>query len=148
MGLLLWSAVLLAAILSARWGSDKIAIPLQKLRRQWGLTEAAGAAIVALATASPEIGTNAASALQGATDIGLGNLLGSNIISVPAIVTVAYLAAKKKPMPIKTEAITDPRFSLFANNPPSSYFNHSRTLARFATYRRLDYVSSLRILRY
>ena len=32
--------------------------------------------------------------MQGLSDIGLGNLLGSNIIAVPAIVTVAYLAAQ------------------------------------------------------
>lgn len=60
------------------------------------MTEAAGATFVALATASPEIGTNATSALRGLSDIGLGNLLGSNIISVPAIVTVAYLASQKR----------------------------------------------------
>ncbi len=41
----------------------------------------------------PEIGTNTTSALRGFSDIGLGNLLGSNIISVPAIVTVAYIAS-------------------------------------------------------
>jgi cation:H+ antiporter len=90
MKLLLWTLVLLAAVWAAHWGADKLSEPLQKLRTQWGLSEAAGAAFVALATASPEIGTNTVSAFQGLTDIGLGNLLGSNIISVPAIVTVAY----------------------------------------------------------
>lgn len=95
MNLFLWIAVMLMSVWAAHWGADKIAEPLEKLRRQWGLTEAAGAAFVALATASPEIGTNTASALRGVSDIGLGNLLGSNIISVPAIVTVAYFAAQK-----------------------------------------------------
>lgn len=89
-----WILLLLGAVWAAHWGADKLAVPLQKLRRQWGLSEAAGAAFVALATASPEIGTNTASAVQGLSDIGLGNLLGSNIISVPAIVTVAYLASQ------------------------------------------------------
>ncbi|MDJ0736496.1 MAG: sodium:calcium exchanger [Nostocaceae cyanobacterium] len=93
MSSLLWVLVLIASVWAAHWGSDKIAEPLQKMRRQWGLTEAAGAAFVALATASPEIGTNAVSAVRGLSDIGLGNLLGSNIISVPAIVTVAYIAS-------------------------------------------------------
>lgn len=91
----LWIAVLLASVWAAHWGSDRLADPLQKLRHQWGLSEAAGAAFVALATASPEIGTNTASAIRGLSDIGLGNLLGSNIISVPAIVTVAYFARQK-----------------------------------------------------
>ena len=49
---------------------------------------------MAFATASPEIGTNTAAAVRGLSDIGLGNLLGSNIISVPAIVLVSYLASR------------------------------------------------------
>lgn len=80
---------MLGAILAAHWGADQLSVPLQKLRQRWGLSEAAGAAFVALATASPEVGTNTASAVKGLADIGLGNLLGSNIISVPAIVVVA-----------------------------------------------------------
>lgn len=88
--------MLLSAVWAAHWGADQLAEPLQKLRKQWGLSEAAGAAFVALATASPEIGTNTVSAWQGLSDIGLGNLLGSNIISVPAIVTVAYLASQTR----------------------------------------------------
>ena len=116
MQLLLWIAVLLASVWAAHWGSDQLADPLQKLRRQWGLSEAAGAAFVALATASPEIGTNTVSAIRGLSDIGLGNLLGSNIISVPAIVTVAYFARQKNshrrspdrfvPLQIKPEALS------------------------------------------
>ena len=96
MPIILWSLVLIASVLAAHWGSNQLAEPLEKLRRQWGLSEAAGAAFVALATASPEIGTNTAAAMRGLSDIGLGNLLGSNIISVPAIVTVAYLASRNK----------------------------------------------------
>ncbi|MEC4813767.1 MAG: sodium:calcium exchanger [Scytonema sp. PMC 1069.18] len=95
MSVFLWIMVLVAAALAAHWGADKIAEPLKKLRQMWGLSEAAGAAFVALATASPEVGTNIVSAAQGLKDIGLGNLLGSNIISVPAIVTVAYIASRK-----------------------------------------------------
>ena len=91
---LLWSLVLIASVCAAHWGSDQLAEPLEKLRRQWGLSEAAGAAFVALATASPEVGTNTAAAVRGLSDIGLGNLLGSNIISVPAIVLVSYLASR------------------------------------------------------
>lgn len=100
MSLVLWSLALLGAILAAHWGADQLSVPLQKLRKQWGLSEAAGAALVALATASPEIGTNTASAVKGLSDIGLGNLLGSNIISVPAIVAVAYFANRSRPQDV------------------------------------------------
>lgn len=74
MSLFFWFIILLASIWATHWGADKLAEPLQKLRRQWGLTEVAGAALIALATASPEIGTNAVSAWQGVSEIGLGNL--------------------------------------------------------------------------
>ena len=110
MQILLWSSVLVASVWAAHWGSDRLADPLQKLRRQWGLSEAAGAAFVALATASPEVGTNTAAAVRGLSDIGLGNLLGSNIISVPAIVLVSDLASrskerKKSGLEVKSEAL-------------------------------------------
>ena len=110
MQILLWSLVLLASVWAAHWGSDRLAEPLEKLRRQWGLSEAAGAAFVALATASPEVGTNTAAAMRGLSDIGLGNLLGSNIISVPAIVLVSYLASRSANnednyLEVKTEAL-------------------------------------------
>ena len=110
MQIILWSLVLVASVLAAHWGSNQLAEPLEKLRRQWGLSEAAGAAFVALATASPEVGTNTAAALRGLSDIGLGNLLGSNIISVPAIVLVSYLASRnvgdrRNYIEVKTEAL-------------------------------------------
>lgn len=92
--LIIWLLILLISVWIVHWGADKLGEPLEKLRRQWGLSEVAGAAVVALATASPEIATNTASAVQGVSDIGLGNLLGSNIISVPVIVTVAYLSSQ------------------------------------------------------
>ena len=79
---------------SAHWGADQVAEPLGKLRRQLGLSPASGAAFLALGTASPEVGINTASAVQGVSDIGLGNLLGSNIVSVPLVVTTAWLAQR------------------------------------------------------
>jgi cation:H+ antiporter len=94
--LFFWLLVLLSSIGSAHWGAEQLATPLLKLRSQWGLTEAAGATLVAFATASTEIGTNTASVIRGVSDIGLGNLLGCSIISVPALITVAYVAGRKK----------------------------------------------------
>lgn len=91
-GVWFWWVVLLAAVWASHWGADHMAEPLGKLRTQWGFSAAAGGVLIAVATASPEVSTNAMSVVRGASDIGLGNLLGSNIISVPAIVTVAYVA--------------------------------------------------------
>ena len=49
-----------------------------------------------LAAASPEIGINTASAITGVSDIGLGTMLGSNIIAIPIVVTTAYWASRKE----------------------------------------------------
>lgn len=95
----LWGIVLLLAVWAADWGAERLAKPLKKLRRQWGLTEVAGAGFVGLAAASPEIGINTTNAIQGVSDIGLGVMLGSNILAIPLVVTQKkscfYLDLKK-----------------------------------------------------
>lgn len=91
----LWVLVLPAAAWIAHWGAEHLAKPLKKIRRQLGFAEVAGAALVGLAAASPEIGINIASALRGVSDIGLGASLGSNVLAIPLIVTVAYWASRK-----------------------------------------------------
>lgn len=92
----LWVLVLAIAVFAAHWGAEQLASPLKKLRRRWGFTAAAGGALVGLASASPDIGINTASAITGAADIGLGNMLGSNVVSVPGMVVVAYMATRKR----------------------------------------------------
>ena len=95
MGTWLWALVLLAAVWVAHWGAEHLADPLKRVRRQWGLTGAAGGSLIAVATASPEIGINVTSALRDVASIGLGAMLGANIIALPIVVTVAYVAARK-----------------------------------------------------
>lgn len=90
----LWGVVLLVAVWAAHWGAEQLADPLKKLRQQWGFTAAAGGAFIGLAAASPEIGINSTSALRGVSDIGLGASLGSNIIAIPLVVSVAYAASR------------------------------------------------------
>ncbi|WP_409029544.1 sodium:calcium antiporter [Gracilimonas sediminicola] len=92
----LWAGVLIIAAWAAHWGADKLLLPLKLLRKQWGLTASAGAAFLAIVTASPEVAINITSAARGVSDIGLGNLLGSNIISIPLITTIAYLASRRQ----------------------------------------------------
>ncbi len=96
MNTLLWAVILILAAWAAHWGADKLLLPLKLLRKQWGLTASAGAAFLAIVTASPEVAVNITSAVRGVSDIGLGNLLGSNIISIPLITTIAYLASRKQ----------------------------------------------------
>lgn len=95
MSVWLWGAVLIAAVWAAHWGAEQLGEPLGKLRSRWGLTQVAGAALVGIAAASPEIGINATSALKRVADIGLGTMLGSNIIAIPMVVTTAYIASRQ-----------------------------------------------------
>ena len=92
----IWAAVLLASAAVTHWGAERLAKPLGKLTRQWGITGAAGGALVALVTAGSEVGINTTSALRDVTDIGLGMSLGSNVFAVPLTVVVVYLATRKR----------------------------------------------------
>jgi len=90
----IWALVLLAAVWLAHWGAEHLATPLKKLRKQWGFSVAAGGALVGIASASPEIGINITSAVTGVGDIGLGTMLGSNVIAIPFMVVTAYVATR------------------------------------------------------
>lgn len=96
MGWLLWVPVLLAAVWAAHWGAERLSAPLKKLRRRWGFSVAAGGGFIGIASASPEIAINTTSALQGVSEIGLGVILGSNVIAIPAIVATAYFFTRRR----------------------------------------------------
>lgn len=90
-----WAAVLLAAVWAAHWGAERLSGPLKKLRKQWGFSVAAGGSFLGIAAASPEIGINVTSAARGVADIGLGAMLGSNVLAIPLMVATAYVATRK-----------------------------------------------------
>ena len=92
----IWALVLIAAVWAAHWGAEHLSHPLKKLRQQWGFSVAAGGSFVGLAAASPEIGIAVTSAARGVSDISLGASLGSNVLAIPAMVLVAYLATRTK----------------------------------------------------
>ena len=89
-----WFGVLLISVFVAHWGAERLSSPMKKLRRQWGLTAVAGGTFIGLAAASPEIAINTVSALRDVGSIGLGNSFGANVLSMPLMVTVAYLAVR------------------------------------------------------
>lgn len=92
----LWAGVLIVGVFVAHWGAERLSKPLKKVRRQWGLTAVAGGALVGIAAAGSEIGINVFIAYRGVSDIGLGMMLGSNIVSIPLIVTIAYIASRQR----------------------------------------------------
>ncbi|MEH6576371.1 MAG: calcium/sodium antiporter [Amphritea sp.] len=85
---LILGLVLLAA--SSRllvWGATEIALELGISELIIGLT------IVAIGTSLPELAASVASALKGHTDIALGNIVGSNIFNIAAVMAVPGLIA-------------------------------------------------------
>ena len=105
----LWVAVLLVGVFAADWGADQLTSPLRKVRRRWGLSTLEGAALIGLALASPEISINAASVIRGAGDVGLGLILGGNVLSLPLLTTIAYLASREENRAESTEDETETR---------------------------------------
>lgn len=76
------------------WGATDIATTLGVSELIIGLT------IVAIGTSLPELAASVASALKGHTDIALGNIVGSNIFNIAAVMAVPGLLA-----PIELESI-------------------------------------------
>lgn len=93
---IVWVGVLLIAVWAAHWGAEHMSAPLRKLRHQWGFSVAAAGSFLGLTAASPEIGINTTSAIRGVSDIGLGAMLGSNVIAIPIMVAVAYFSTRKQ----------------------------------------------------
>lgn len=91
----LWGGLLLVAVFGADWGADQLSGPVRTLRHRWGLSAIQGGALVGLTLAGPEIAINAASAYRGAADVGLGLILGGNVLSLPLLTSIAYLASRE-----------------------------------------------------
>ncbi|CCG02844.1 sodium:calcium antiporter [Blastococcus saxobsidens] len=91
----LWVPGLIVAAFATRWGAEQLAAPLKAVRRRYGFTGAAGGPLVALGSASPDVGINTVSAVTGTASIGLGSMLGSTVVSIPITVAVAFAASRK-----------------------------------------------------
>ncbi len=98
---LLWIAVGLAALLVgsrlAVWGAAEIALALGVSDLVVGLT------IVAVGTSLPELAASVTSALRKEPDIAIGNIIGSNMFNLLAVLGIA---ATVRPMPLTAEVLT------------------------------------------
>ena len=88
---LIWLLTGLAVLLTSAnvlvWAATEIAITLQVSELIIGLT------IVAIGTSLPELAATVGSALKGHTDIAVGNVVGSNILNILAVMAVPALVA-------------------------------------------------------
>lgn len=82
------------------WGADKMTEGAVGVAVRFGVPQIViGLTIVAMGTSAPELFVSLASAVKGTPDLAVGNVVGSNIFNVLAIVGAAALAA---PLTIST----------------------------------------------
>jgi cation:H+ antiporter len=89
-----WIALVLAGIYAMQWGAGRACGLLGHLRARFGLSAAAGGALMGVATATPEISVNVASVAFGWPDLGLGAALGSNVPALPLVFVLSYLSTR------------------------------------------------------
>ncbi len=80
-------ALLLAGIIGLPIGAHFLIEGAREIALSFGLSEAAiGLTIVALGTSLPELAASTAAALRGRGDVALGNVLGSNMLNLLAVI--------------------------------------------------------------
>lgn len=90
----LWKALLLTAggIVLLVIGAETLVTGASALARQFGISESViGLTIVAIGTSAPELMTSVVAAYRKHSDIALGNIIGSNIFNILAVLGVASL---------------------------------------------------------
>ncbi len=95
------------------YGADKLVEGASALAKRYNIPDIViGLTIVALGTSAPEMAINIVAAIKGNTDLVLGNVLGSNIFNVLAILGISALLA---PLSVKKNTVRyEIPFSLLA----------------------------------
>src|SRR5690606_31053149 len=89
------------AVLS--WGAHLFVVSASHLARRLGVSPVIiGLTVVAFGTSAPEMAVNVMAALQGNTDIAMGNVVGSNIFNVAFILGLCALI---KPLIVSAQLI-------------------------------------------
>lgn len=89
-------------------GADLLVDSSENIARELGVSETViGLTLVALGTSLPELATTVMAALRKQADVALGNVIGSNMFNLLAIVGIASLVG---PMPVPPEML---RFDLW-----------------------------------
>lgn len=94
-------------------GADWLVEGASSLARRMGVSELAiGLTVVAFGTSMPELSVNIISAINGTTDIAIGNIIGSNIANILLILGIAAVIS---PMTVQTSTVwKEIPFSLLA----------------------------------
>ncbi len=89
-------------------GADLLIDSAEMIAREFGVSEAViGLTLVALGTSLPELATTTMAALRRQADVAIGNVIGSNMFNLLAIIGIASLVG---PLPVDPEFL---RFDLW-----------------------------------
>ena len=85
-------------------GADLLVDNATIIARQWGVSDGViGLTLVALGTSLPELATTVMAAIRRNADVALGNVIGSNVFNLLAIIGVAALVG---PIPVDPEFLS------------------------------------------
>jgi cation:H+ antiporter len=103
LGIPLYLLIVLGALVGMYFGSDYLLIGAVGIAEEAGMPQhVIGVTIVAVGTSVPELVTSVMASLRKQTDISVGNLLGSNIFNIGAVLGIAAIV---KPIPVAQEAL-------------------------------------------
>lgn len=95
--------LVLAGIIGLPIGADFLIDGARGIARSIGVSEAViGLTLVAIGTSLPELATTVVAAMRRQTDVAIGNVIGSNIFNITAIIGVAAMVA---PLPVPGEIL-------------------------------------------
>jgi len=96
---ILWSTILAISVLVLVQGSRYFTVAAERIGLRLGLAPyVIGVAIVATGTSLPELVSSVISAARGASEIAVGNVVGSNITNICLILGLAAVAAGRLPL--------------------------------------------------
>lgn len=96
--------LVLAGIIGLPIGADFLIDGARGIARSIGVSEAViGLTLVAIGTSLPELATTVVAAMRRQTDVAIGNVIGSNIFNITAIIGIAAMVA---PLPMPVEILS------------------------------------------
>lgn len=101
----IWLTVffLAAGVAGLKFGSDFLIVGAVDLASQWGMSERViGLTVVSIGTSLPELAASLVAAFKGKPDLSVGNLIGSNIFNVLAVLGITGMMID---LPVKSEAL-------------------------------------------
>lgn len=94
---------LLIGVAALKFGSEFLITGAMDLARQWGVSERIIAvSIVSVGTSLPELAASMVASFKGEQELSLGNLVGSNIFNILAVLGITGLVID---LPVKSEAL-------------------------------------------